>query len=48
MTFENGSADSLRVETNSGAVSLVKITVKKEIFVKAVGGEAALAAAAQN
>ena len=32
--FENGSADSLHIETNSGEVTLVKITIRKEIFVK--------------
>ena len=37
--FQNGSGNTLSVETNSGAVSLTKLTVKKEIKVQDQFGE---------
>jgi len=33
-SFENGSADGLHIQTNSGKVSLGKLTVNQQIFVK--------------
>ena len=38
-TFENGSGDSLSIETNSGRVSLVKIRISNEIKVQDDFGE---------